>query len=321
METLFTRTVPTSNYTKNAVVHKLSAFIVATTFSVIGLPGNLLVIILVLRAKKKKSTTTCLLLNLAIADIAFLVGKGISKTALYLIVQSIKNKQRELLLLTLSPKIVANITLAMIALERYNALVKTMKPLLNITKNKILGSVIITWITALLLCLAPTFLPSMPNNNGCIHPIVSPLIIIFGYVLPLLIVVFCYSSILKCLYISRTILAQKVTDEARLREKKRLVRGLVVITFVFLACNLPKIILAYVFKCKKLHVAVLIVQCLSSSINPYLYGLHSENYRNQVKQLFCRKKEEARKCEIIISNTKYDGGKPMRAAVVILSPS
>ena len=274
--------------TSNCSTVGSNTLIVATTFSVIGLPSNILVIILILRAKEKKSTTTFQLLNLAIADIAFLLGKVIARIAVYLIVQCRKEKLK-LTLLTIAPKIVTNITLAMIALERYNALVKTMKPLLNITRKKTLCSVMIAWITALLLCLPPTFLES---TDECIHAVFSPLVITFGYLVPLVIVIFCYSSILKGLYFDRKILAEKVTDEARLREKKCLVRGLVVITLVFLACNLPKIVIIYGYKKQRRnrHIALLTLECLSSSINPYLYGLHSENYRSQVKQLFCRKK-------------------------------
>ena len=284
----------TSNCSKNAMFGSNTSLIVAATFSVIGLPGNILVIILILRAKEKKSTTTCQLLNLAIADIAFLLGRAIATIAAYLTVQC-RIKKRKLLLLTIAPKIVANIILAMIALERYNALVKTMKPLLNITRKKILCSVMIAWITALLLCLPPTFVEPA-DKFECIHAVLSPLIITFGYLIPLTIVIFCYSSILKGLYFDGKILAEKVTDEARLREKKYLVRGLVVITLVFLACNLPKIVKIYVYQCKihnrSLNIAFPILEIISSSINPYLYALHSENYRNQVKQLFCRKKRE-----------------------------
>ena len=155
----------------------------------------------------------------------------------------------------------------------------------------------IAWITALLLCLPPTFL-------GIPKSVFAPLIITFGYLIPLVIVIFCYSSILKGLYFDRKILAEKVTDEARLREKKCLVRGLVVITLVFLACNLPKIVIIYglnydIQNRSSRRIAFVTLECLSSSINPYLYALHSENYRSQVKQLFCRKKERRRECKII----------------------
>ena len=297
----------TSNCSKNATAGSNPQLIVATTFSVIGLPGNILVIILILRAKEKKSTTTCQLLNLTIADIAFLLGKVIARIAVHLIVQC-RGDKRRFLLLTIAPKIVANITLTMIALERYNALVKTMKPLLNVTRKKILGSVMIAWITALLLCLPPTFL-APTDKPKYIHPVFLPLIITFGYLVPLVIVIFCYSSILKGLYFDRTILAEKVTDEARLREKKRLVRGLVVVTLVFLACNLPQIVIIYVLgheiTRRSENITFITLECLSSSINPYLYGLHSENYRSQVKQLFCRKKgEENGKSLFAVSDTK-----------------
>ena len=119
------------------------------------------------------------------------------------------------------------------------------------------------WITALLLCLPPTLLEST-DKSKCIHAVNSPLVITFGYPVPLVIVIFCYSSILKGLYFDRKILAEIVIDEARLREKKCLVRGRIVITLMFLAYNLPKIVIIY--DCNKQHqtryIALLTLECL-----------------------------------------------------------
>ena len=284
----------------------LDPLIITSTFSVLGLPGNALIILLILRAKQRKSTTTCLLLSLAIADIVLLLGTQIVQVLVYLKKNECYEGPKFSFLLTV-PKIVGNVTLATIALERYNALVRTMKrSLISITKKKILISVVITWFIALVLCV-PLYYSDKPREaitSGNRKPpkefffYFSIFHIFIGYFIPLVMVVCCYSSILKGLHFDRTILAQTVTDEARLRENKRLVRVLVGITLVCLACNLPiiAIIMVMVYREKqKRHMifnAIGILGCVSSSLNPYIYGLQSENYRNQVKQLFCRKKED-----------------------------
>ena len=283
-----------------------NSLIITSTFSVLGLPGNALIILLILRAKQRKSTTTCLLLSLAIADIVLLLGTQIVQVLVYLKKNECYEGPKFSFLLTV-PKIVGNVTLATIALERYNALVRTMKrSLISITKKKILISVVITWFIALVLCV-PLYYSDKPREaitSGNRKPpkefffYFSIFHIFIGYFIPLVMVVCCYSSILKGLHFDRTILAQTVTDEARLRENKRLVRVLVGITLVCLACNLPiiAIIMVMVYRERqKKHLlfnAIEILGCVSSSLNPYIYGLQSENYRNQVKQLFCSKKED-----------------------------
>ena len=269
--------------------------IIPTIFVIFGLPGNILVIILVLRAKEKKSTTTCLLLSLAIADIVHILGAQILVILAHHFVHH--EKEALLFLLTVPARIVANFILALLAFERYNALVRTMKPLLNFTRKKVISSVIIAWFTAFIIWLPPIVIRIVNQDVWKHTEGFNYLIATFGYFIPLVIVIFCYSSIFKGLYFDRTILAETITNhEATLREKKRLVHVLVIMTLVFVACNLPKIVVVFYHFEKvhhyHVHVPVFILGCLSSSLNPYLYALHSENYRNQVKRLFCKMKEE-----------------------------
>ena len=141
----------------------LDPLIITSTFSVLGLPGNALIIILILRAKQRKSTTTCLLLSLAIADIVLLLGTEIVQVLVYLRKTELYEGPTFSFLLTV-PKIVGNVTLATIALERYNALVRTMRrSLISITKKKILISVVITWFIALVLCV-PLYYSDKPRE-------------------------------------------------------------------------------------------------------------------------------------------------------------
>ena len=262
--------------------------------SLFGIPGNALVIILTLRAKQKKSTTTYLLLNLASADFANLLAVIAVAVAVFFF-----ERHRLHWLLTIPPKIVANFTLTVIAFERYNALVKTMESFVNITKIKIVIGVTISWLIGLAFSTLAFLHKS--HLNSCVSPhwhihLLWGSILFLGYILPFFTVLFCYSSIVKGLYLDRTILGQKATNEASLNEKKRLIRILVMITLVFLACNVPTIIILamrhHYFRHGEKRVLgrlVRILGCLSSSLNPYIYGLQSEKYRAQVKQLFCKK--------------------------------
>ena len=280
--------------------HPHTTLVGASVLSSIGLPGNLLIVILIYRAKQSKSTTTYLLLSLAIADMVNLLSVNIIAIIVFLI-KKWWIKKTTMMLLTLPARTVANFTLAMIAMERYNGLVKTMKPFANIGRKKILIGVIISWFIAWALSV-PMFYHFFNSKKGT-RPHGSSHIfwvgLSLGQILPLAVVLFCYSNIIKGLYFDHTILGKKVTDARGLSEMKRLTRILIVVTLVVLLCNVPVIILTilkhYCFDCLRrveVYETTMILGSISSSLNPFIYGLHSEEYRNQVKELLCKKEED-----------------------------
>lgn len=269
---------------------------VALSLSTIGLLGNVFVIVLIFRKTQKGSTTTYLLLSLAMADIVNLLGIDVFAFLVYLVPEHAKQSDR-VRLVTIPAKVVTNLTLGLIALERYNALVRTMKPLVAITKKKIVIGVITSWLVG-----AGVSLPKVIHEYGQVHvgiththeQFVGALLII-GCIIPLVLVVFCYSSILKGLYLDGTILGQSITEEAPMKEKKQLVRILVVITLVFLACNVPVAIIMLLENYGLSHenqMVQLVLGCFSSVLNPYIYGLRSQKHRSELKELFCKKLRE-----------------------------
>lgn len=289
---------------------------VSIVLSFLGLPGNVIVIILIFRAKQKKSTTTCLLLSLAIADVVNLLGVNVTGCLVLLMDKPRKHKWTISLFTTIPSKVAANLTLAMIALTRYNAIVNTMKSFMRVTRRKIVIGVAVSWLIGWTLCTliaVHNYLHRYnsrhsPSRNRTLghnctlnavwsrRPLPNRIkaywsaLLVFGYIIPLLVVVFCYSSILKGLYIDGTVLGEKVADKTRLNEKKRLVRCLLVITSVFVVCNVPAIIIQVLEK-KGYYQILKVLNWASSLLNPFIYALQSENYRNQVKLLFCKSQE------------------------------
>ena len=243
------------------------------------------------------------MLSLAVADIVNLLGIEAFAFLVNLVPEHAKQSYR-VRLITIPARVVANLTLGLIALERYNALVRAMKPFVAITKKKIIIGVIASWLVG-----AGVSLPSVIHEYGQVHTVggtdahwqslpLMGVLLLLGCITPLILVVFCYLSILKGLYLDGTILGQSVAEEATMNEKKQLVRTLVVITLVFLTCNVPAAIILLLEYWRLLRwnkMLQLVLASLASVLNPYIYGLRSQKHRSEFKELFFKKRENDNK--------------------------
>ena len=267
----------------------------AVSLSLLGIPPNLLSILLILRAKQPKSTTTYFLLNLAIADIVNLL---VSLLIVILKCLSIYNENDQWTI-DAAAKAVANVTLALIALERYNGLVKTMAPFVNMGKGKVKIILGVTWS----VCISYFVFALGIMNKGDktifqdLHYTFCSLLI---YALPLVVVGYCYGKILKGVALEGTILAQNPANETAMEERKRFIRIMVVVAVVFMACNLPAVVVKMLLVADQdvtvsrgLKNTLMLLACISSVVNPYIYGLHSKRYREQLRELFrCEHSED-----------------------------
>ena len=267
----------------------------AVSLSLLGIPPNLLSILLILRAKQPKSTTTYFLLNLAIADIVNLL---VSLLIVILKCLSIYNENDQWTI-DAAAKAVANVTLALIALERYNGLVKTMAPFVNMGKGKVKIILGVTWS----VCISYFVFALGIMNKGDktifqdLHYTFCSLLI---YALPLVVVGYCYGKILKGVALEGTILAQNPANETAMEERKRFIRIMVVVAVVFMACNLPAVVVKILLVADQdvtvsrgLKITLTLLGCISSAVNPYIYGLHSKRYREQLRELFrCEHSED-----------------------------
>ena len=291
-----TNTTSSTLHGDEQVVEKTWLLAGVLALSLLGIPTNLLSIFLILRAKQPKTTTTYFLLNLAIADIVNLLASLLRAILIYL---SIRHG-RTLSTTTLASKAVANTTLAFIALERYNGLVKTMAPFVNMGKGKVKIILGVTWSVYITLFM-PAFIFDQLNigETNTLVAIFYTCSAVVIYVLPLVVVGYCYGKILKGVSHEGTILAQNRANETATEEKKRFIHIMVVVAVVFMACNLPAVVVKIVIAADRdVHLSgrltktLMLLGCISSAVNPYIYGLHSEKYRKQVKELLCCKHSE-----------------------------
>lgn len=271
----------------------------------VGLCGNSLVIHVVRTRRSMHSTMNFLLVNLAIADLLILVlclpGKLLPNMA------HSSSKVLEIFLCKFITThhiagigmLVSGLTLTLISMERYKALVRAMNARSwRLSKGNVIYAIAAIWIFATVYVIPLFVLTSYDENkktcttywpvhsaNGNPYWILLSILVMFGF----LIMFACYFSIIKGLYFTNTICnsnAQAGGQEDAV-VKRRIVKTLLTVTVVFVACFLPYAIATAtdispnsVFY----SVSYLLVYC-SSSLNPFTYAIGSENYRIAFKEV------------------------------------
>ncbi|XP_003405954.3 C-X-C chemokine receptor type 1 [Loxodonta africana] len=285
----------------NIETETLNKYIVVTIYALVfllSLLGNSLVMLVILYNRVSSSVTDVYLLNLAMADLLFALTLPIwaaSKehgwifgTPLCKVVSLLKevNFYSGILLL------------ACISVDRYLAIVHATRTLIqkrHLVKFICLG----IWGLSLILSL-PFFLfrqayrlpysslivcyEDIGNNTAKWRLVLRILPQTFGFVLPLLVMVFCYGFTLRTLL------------EARMKQKYRAMRVIFVVVFVFLLCWLPYNLVLVTDTLMRTGLieetcerrndigraldATEILGFFHSCLNPVIYAFIGQNFRN-----------------------------------------
>lgn len=287
--------------------------------TVIGITGNSLVIDVVRRTRPMHTTTNFLLVNLAAADIVILLWNPRLFGFLIYPVHPRGTFGDLLCELYTGNAIIsvalaaAILTLMLLAIERYNALVNTMKPF-KITKHSLPFVVNGVWVLAVIISI-PDYLENRFHERyqKCLCPfsleLVSKLkvqvvttIVSLG-ILPFLVLSFCYLQILRGLYVTNTICAGYTGVRDNIT-KKKLAKLCMTVTIVFYICFGPYATFMLYLVTKDRHDVVQneklysiflrifeIFVTLSSSLNPMVYAFQSSSYRTGFKKILRRKAE------------------------------
>lgn len=307
--------VVTESYGKsftNAIVSLLS--IVA----VFGATGNILVVAVICRAKKLRSVMNRFVLHLAISDLIVCVF-GIP---LFLVI-NFEKSHFDLNAATLTMcKIgrfvqylapLASLTLLItIGKNRHQAIVRPLNIMTFGQANKLITA---AWLFALILTGPSLYLTQLQEmidaQTNTSYPycatiptdVLSGLVYTFalsmlGYVIPLVILIVLYTKIYLTVWKRpKTISGQtsSVLPATRLaRTKKKVLKMLITVIFVFLATWLPLFIYVGIIqpllrKAKPVDHVRLITYSLGlsqSSVNPVIYGFYNKNFREGCKEVF-----------------------------------
>lgn len=273
---------------------------------VIGLVGNILVVLVLMQYKRLKSMTSIYLLNLAISDLLFLFtlpfwidyklkdnwvfGDGLCKLLSGLYYTGLYSEILFIILLTI---------------DRYLAIVHAVSALRARTVTWGIVTSIITWVLALLasipgLCFSKTQ-GEFSHYTCSLHFPSESLkewkqfqalkMNILGLVLPLLVMIICYTGIIKILL-------------RRPNEKKakaiRLIFVIMIIFFLFWTpYNLTMFVSAFqnfffTNECeqsKQLDLAIQVTEVIAYThccVNPVIYVFVGQRFRKYLRQLFHR---------------------------------
>jgi len=280
--------------------------VVGLFFIIIGVAGNLLVIIAVKRKRNLRSTTNYLLVNLAISDITNMTFLPL------MIIQShvafhdgpLADFLCKFFLsyhVPLSASFVSILTILVLAVERYYAIVKPMREGVRLREETVRYAIIAVWIIGFTVTL-PFYIYGKyhENQNDCrftklptktvsIYVISVQVIFVF---LPFIVITFCYFQIIRNIYSKNSVGPQNVQARQEALERMKLVKLSLSITISFAVCFLPMCITLF-FRAidenkydKKYYGTASILYFLESALNPMLYALQSTNFRQAFKEMF-----------------------------------
>ena len=287
-------------------------FFTSVPFYIIGLIGNVLVIRIVHKTRQMHTTTNYLLVNLAFSDIVtiLMVPLFFFSTLNGYLSDGFGKLVCKFLPIGEISITVSSLTLTMLAVERYHALLKPFSTGLRLNDDNIKKAIFVIWISSVLLC-SPHFVFQRwsESHSTCVgawglHMNLATKVYVivhavFGTYIPLLAILYCYGSLIKGLYFTNTI-CRESQGERTLAEKKKLVVTFVLATvgyfigygpFVVLhtiIASWPRQQISLKFYSNISFVFVVLFDC-SLCLNPILYAFRSKNFQEGFKRIIlCR---------------------------------
>ena len=269
---------------------------------VVGISTNCLVTAVVWKTRLMQNSTNLLLSNNAIAEAIFLMFSGTD-----LVIQLMSSDIFSLSQLMSYIKVrgpffcvavgsffVACINLALLAIERFNALCYPLKVRRRLGKRSTKWSIATMWLVVTILILPLigrviqglgfldwehfiyycTLNSAIPAAAGCT-------------------IIYCYGRIIYGMYISKSIFnptcSTNISED--LRAKRNIVKMLLSITFTFLITKFPlavqtALVLVPNANCAVTYEMAATLAHLSGFLNPLIYLAFSSNYRKEVRKLF-----------------------------------
>lgn len=306
---------------------------------VLGLLGNLLVIVVIIKNEKMRSTTNILILNLAIADLCFIVFCVPFTATAYVMPTwpfgKIWCKVVQYLMYVCAYASVY--TLVVMSLDRYLAVVHPISSMSYRTQMNTVWILIGLWGVVLVghspllvqydvisyiyygeyrsACLNAQTVQGGPAARlfyGCFF--------IFGYVLPLSLICVLYGFMLKRLLYG--VVPGGSQRAESIRSKKRVTKLVVIVVVIFALCWLPIQIIFIIQNfgnfAKEIPAiaAQMVSNCLAymnSCVNPILYAFLSDNFRRSFRKLLCCDYGKGTKFEYERTNIRIEN-KPEKPA-------
>lgn len=286
-------------------------FLASIPFLAVGLIGNVLVVRIVHKTRQMHTTTNYLLVNLAFSDIIIIL-----MLPLYIFLDGYLSDHGvgkfvcKVLSIGEISITVSSLTLTVIAIERYHALLKPFRAGLRLTASNSKPAIVVIWISSVVFC-SPflVFQEWNKSQSSCTSPWdlntsqVKRVYVLFNVAfvtyIPLLVMLYCYGSLIKGLYFSNTICSESQGE--RSHEKKKLVCTFILATAGFFIGYGPFVIFhtlvaagsgqhlrqSFYFDISSVfHILLSLSLCL----NPILYAFRSKNFQEGLKRVILHRR-------------------------------
>ena len=274
-------------------------------FLVIGFIGNVLLIRIVQKTREMHTPTNFLLASMAASDIITILLWS------FYFFEFAKFVCKFVVLIEISIK-VSSITLTVLAIERYNAILTPFRAGLWLTQDKIKYTICFIWFSSLVICFPEFFLKKWSETEEtCIGPwtfymsqaskiyTVINITIVF---IEMVTIFYCYGCLMRELYFSNRVYPQTERDASS--EKKKLVITLMISTTLFSIAFAPVVVfyaivatrnneqLAQDYELYVILVGVFdFMFVFAVSSNPIIYGFRATKFREEFKNIIlCRRK-------------------------------
>ena len=269
--------------------------------------GNSLVILVIIRNRSMKTPMNYLLLNLAVADLT---------AGVFYIPHSILKEERTSIGPVMGGAVVCRLVtsgyltwtsllssvscLVFIAVDRYYAIMKPFSTRHRITNKKLKVFIPISWTVCATVCIITIHSREFDGEKRvCIQKrqalITRIYLLLWALItgaIPASVMLVLYSRVIRRLWFEKD--TDSVTLQAVRRSRKKITKTMLILSAVYVLCWVPDYIhhLLEVFfpdisvspiLSNLFHWSVL----LNSSVNPIIYAFQFENFRRELRKIFC----------------------------------
>ena len=290
----------------------LGLAIAFTVVVVVNLLGNGLVCLVVFRFRGMRAPVNYLLVNLAVSDMMvalFIIPDYIVNWAF----QHPSGRTGDYLCIWLTGgsfiwigMAASTFSLVVFAYERYVAVVHPLSKCWRLTNRRLAVCILTSWLYAIVFNLPLFFVVRQPDKTKHCTEVWSnetlaklykiTCFFVFGAI-PMGIIAFVYFTILCKLWKRSGVRATLISDQVRTRAIRKVTRMAVIVSIVYAVCRLPNL-LVYMFSQfgssvynydSTYYITTVLLVGLNSAMNPFIYALHSANFRQHIKvALRCR---------------------------------
>ncbi|XP_067045759.1 nociceptin receptor-like [Acropora muricata] len=275
---------------------------------IFGIIGNAMVIRIVHKTREMHTTTNYLLVNLAVSDAITLFIIPMKYFAYERDCgRPLENFGKFSCKFTVIGDIAmvsSALTLRVIAVERYHAILKPFSSNLRLNEENIKKAIALIWTLSIIVGF-PGFFLNICNEEetSCARPLGVELnlaqkilfitYLIFTMYIPIVVFLFCYGSLIKGLYFSNEICAESTNEDNS--EKKKLLITFILATSGFLLGYGPMaVVKTTIFlgkridpsQFKKLGGVLFFIFLISLCLNPVLYAFRSSSFKEGFKRIF-----------------------------------